>query len=76
MAVNVCHCCLRGHEEKVLWILRKLRGHAPHAEQELEYIRVNLQQKKSDWKTLFSKVIRPTLLIAIGLAVISTSNGN
>ncbi len=66
----------RGHEEKALWILQKLRGHGLHAEQELEHIRVNLQQQKGDWRTLFSKIIRPTLFIAIDLAVISTSNGN
>ncbi|EAX33375.1 sugar porter family MFS transporter [Coxiella burnetii] len=65
----------RGHEEKALWILRKLRGHGPHAEQELEHIRASLQQQKGDWRTLFPKIIRPTLFIAIGLAVFQQVTG-
>lgn len=59
-----------------LEILRRIRGHNhPHVEAELKSIQASLQTQRSDWRLLFSKTLRPALLIGIGLAVVQQVTG-
>lgn len=65
----------RGDEEQAMAVLNKIRGFSPMVRQEFELIKASLEQQKGDWKMLFSKTIRPTLLIGAGLALIQQVTG-
>lgn len=65
----------QGGDEKALKILQKLRGVGPEAQRELEQIRTTLQQQKGSWKVLFSKIVRPTLIVGAGLAIFQQVTG-
>jgi sugar porter (SP) family MFS transporter len=65
----------RGQYTKALGILRRIRGNEEQANTELSAIKATLQDKQGDWKMLFSKGIRPTIYIGIGLAVIQQVTG-
>lgn len=64
-----------GQEERALAILHKIRGYGPHALKELEEVKESLKQQKGNWKMLFSKTIRPTLMIGAGLALFQQVSG-
>jgi sugar porter (SP) family MFS transporter len=64
-----------GQEEQALAVLHKIRGHGPHAIKEFEEIKESLKQQKGNWRMLFSKTIRPTLVIGAGLALFQQVSG-
>lgn len=61
--------------EHALHILRRIRGDHSVAERELKGIQASLALQQNNWTLLFSKSIRPALLIGIGLAVIQQVTG-
>lgn len=65
----------RGHQQKALEILRRIRGDGVQAEAELAAIQSSLQQQQGNWKMLFGRIIRPTILIGVGLAIIQQVTG-
>ncbi len=65
----------RGDERQALSILNLIHGHAETVQREFDLIKDSLEQQKGTWKLLFSKKIRPTLLIAAGLAFIQQITG-
>ena len=65
----------QGHYAKALEILHRLRGTFDAAEKELEAIRATVTNERMEWKVLFSKTIRPVVVIGIGLAVLQQVTG-
>ena len=65
----------RGEEQQALNILNRIHGHAETVQRQFDLIKSSLEQQKGTWKLLFSKKIRPTLLIAAGLAFIQQITG-
>ncbi len=70
----------RGNEQETLMILRKIRGHEKLARDEFRQIKASLAKQqessgKASWKMLFSKHVRPALLIAAGLAFLQQVTG-
>ncbi len=65
----------QGHYEKAFAILRRIRGNDDQAETEITAIKATLQHKRGDWKMLFSKTIRPTLMVGVVLAIIQQVTG-
>lgn len=65
----------RGDEVQAMAILKSLRGFSPLVQKEFELIRESLKQQKGNWKMLFSKTIRPTLIIGGGLALLQQITG-
>ena len=65
----------QGYYGKALEILHRLRGSLDLAEKELESIRATVTKERMEWKMLFSKTIRPVVIIGIGLAVLQQVTG-
>ncbi|PHQ78131.1 MAG: MFS transporter [Coxiella sp. (in: Bacteria)] len=65
----------QGLEQKALAILNKIHGRTQAIQNEFELIKSSLKQEKGSWKMLFSKMIRPTLLIGSGLAFLQQVTG-
>ena len=65
----------QGYYGKALEILHRLRGGLDLAEKELEAIRATVTKERMEWKVLFSKTIRPVVIIGIGLAVLQQVTG-
>ncbi len=56
--------------EHALLILRRIRGEHIEVEAELQSIKDSLSVQKTHWSALFSKNIRPALMVAAGLAIV------
>lgn len=65
----------RGFENKAKATLLRIRSREQEVETELSAIRNNLQHQHGSWKTLFSPLIRPTIVIGVGLAIIQQVTG-
>jgi sugar porter (SP) family MFS transporter len=65
----------QGLENKALKILNKIHGKTESVQNEFELIKSSLKQQQGSWKMLFSKVVRPTLLIGAGLAFMQQVTG-
>lgn len=63
------------HKSRALDTLKRLRNTEHDAEREYAQIEETLGHPKGSWKVLFSKMIRPTLVIGIGLAVLQQVSG-
>lgn len=64
-----------GHLKKALKILRKIRGDGANIQAEIDEIQKSLKVQKGDWHMLFSKVVRPTVIIGVGLAFFQQVTG-
>lgn len=65
----------KGMIEKARAVLKRTRTSTAHAEAELKEIQSSLNQQKGNWKMLFSKMVRPTLIIGAGLALLQQVTG-
>jgi len=65
----------RGHSEKALAILQRIRGNDDQAQRELTAIQASLQQQQGHWKVLFSPFIKSVLIIGVGLAILQQVTG-
>jgi sugar porter (SP) family MFS transporter len=65
----------RGETEKALAILERIHGNKQQATDELTAIQNSLKSQKQNWRMLFSPVVRSTLTIGVGLAVIQQVTG-
>ncbi len=65
----------RGRESEALAALNQIHGNNEASQSQLDLIRASLVQQKGDWRLLFSATIRPTLLIAGGLALLQQVTG-
>jgi sugar porter (SP) family MFS transporter len=65
----------RGREAEALQALDKINGGNGSSHEQLENIKKSLSQQPGDWRLLFSKSIRPVLLIAAGLALLQQVTG-
>ncbi len=65
----------QGREKEALAALKQIHGDNIDTQAQLNLIRASLQHQKGDLKTLFSSLIRPTLLIAGGLALLQQVTG-
>lgn len=65
----------QGLENKALKILNKIHGKTESVQNEFETIKSSLKQQQGSWKMLFSKIVRPTLLIGAGLAFMQQVTG-
>lgn len=64
----------KGYPERALAILRRIRH--PHiATQELAEIQASLLEQHGNYKQLFSKIVRKTVIIAAGLALLQQVTG-
>jgi sugar porter (SP) family MFS transporter len=63
------------HKIRALDTLKRLRNTEHDAQKEYAQIEETLKHPRGSWKVLFSKVIRPTLLIGVGLAVLQQVSG-
>lgn len=64
-----------GHKARALDTLKRLRNTEHDAHREFEQIEETLKHPKGSWGVLFNKVIRPTLLIGVGLAILQQVSG-
>lgn len=64
-----------GENEKALFILNKLRKDSSIAKNELEEIKISLENESNSWKELFLPNIRNTLWIGIGLSLMQQITG-
>ncbi len=60
---------------RALATLKRLRHDEYHAHKEYDQIEETLKHPRGSWKVLFSKAIRPTLIIGVGLAVLQQVSG-
>lgn len=65
----------KGHHNKALAILRRIRGGDRDVDHEVSAIRATLSQNKARWSLLFSKRVRPVVIIGAGLAVLQQVTG-
>ena len=65
----------KGHHDKALAILRRIRGGDRDVDHEVSAIRATINQEKVKWHLLFSKRIRPVVIIGLGLAVLQQVTG-
>lgn len=65
----------KGRHTQALKTLIRLRGNEIQANEELSEIEVSLKHQKGNWKLVFSKLVRPTLIIGIGMAVLQQVTG-
>src|SRR5260370_1303315 len=65
----------RGREREALAALNKIHGESAASREQLAMIKASLSQQQGDWRMLFSKIIRPTLFIAGGLALLQQVTG-
>lgn len=60
---------------KALHILRRIRHSEVHVQMEFQAIQESVKQSQDNWRALFSKALRPTLVIGVGLAVLQQVTG-
>jgi sugar porter (SP) family MFS transporter len=66
----------RGREAEAMESLKKILGQDENAcAEQLQIIKNSLSQQKGNWRLLFSPIIRPTLFIAGGLALLQQVTG-
>lgn len=65
----------KGKKEEALKILERIWGKNANIHEELEGIEKSLQKQRGSWKMLFSKRVRITLVIGMGLAAIQQVTG-
>lgn len=65
---------LKGATDKARETLQKIRAEH-NVEEELQAIRESFSLKKADWGFLFSKYLRPVLLIGLGLGILQQAVG-
>lgn len=65
----------KGHHNKALAILRRIRGGDRNVDHEVSAIRATINQDKARWSLLFSKKIRPVVIIGAGLAILQQVTG-
>ncbi len=65
----------RGEEAQALMILNKIHGDSHTVQTEFDLIKASLAQQEGSWRMLFSKKIRPTLIIGAGLALVQQVTG-
>lgn len=63
-----------GYSDKARDVLKRIRGSAD-VEDELSSIKKVLKQTKPAWRDLFSPVVKPALLLGLGLAVLRQLTG-
>jgi len=61
--------------DHALEILRRIRGNHESVEAELQAIQASLATQSNDWTLLFTKTLRPALVIGLGLAIIQQVTG-
>jgi sugar porter (SP) family MFS transporter len=64
-----------GKDVAALRILKKIRGTALQAEDELREIKDSLRTQSGSWAELFKPFIRPALLVGVGLAILQQATG-
>lgn len=65
----------KGHYNKALITLRRIRGSNHDVDHEVDDIQATLQQGKAPWHFLFSKKVRPVVIIGAGLAILQQVTG-
>lgn len=65
----------KGHYNKAAAILRRIRGGQRDIDHELRMMRGHLNQMQGSWRILFSKTIRPVVIIGAGLAILQQITG-
>ena len=65
----------QGHNQKAIDILRRIRGGDENVDKELNDIHANMKEGKGNWRLLFSKRIRPVVIIGAGLAIMQQATG-
>ncbi|MEO8400644.1 MAG: sugar porter family MFS transporter [Gammaproteobacteria bacterium] len=65
----------KGQTEKALAVLTRIYLNPQQAQHELSAIQTTLQHQSGNWKQLFSPLIRSTLTIGIGLAILQQVTG-
>jgi sugar porter (SP) family MFS transporter len=65
----------KGHHNKALAVLRLIRGGDRNVDHEVSAIRATLSEEKGTWRVLFSKKIRPVVIIGAGLAILQQVTG-
>ncbi len=65
----------KGRMERALQVLRRIRGEHFPVEQELESIRQSMHVQHTHWRILFSSLLRPVLIVGVGLTIIQQVTG-
>ncbi len=65
----------KGHHDKALAVLRRIRGGDRDIDHEVSAIRATLKQNKAPWYLLFSPRIRSVVIIGVGLAILQQVTG-
>jgi sugar porter (SP) family MFS transporter len=65
----------RGNTDLAYKVLQKIHGNSKLAKEELTSIQESLLKQPQNWRTLFSPMVRSTLTIGIGLAVLQQVTG-
>lgn len=60
---------------KALEVLRRIRQSDEHAQQEFLTIQDSVKQHNDNWRVLFTRTLRPTLIVGVGLAVLQQVTG-
>ena len=69
---------IKGHHNKALAVLRRIRGGNREVDHEVSEIRAMIDQSqkgKAQWYLLFSKTIRPVVIIGVVLAIMQQVTG-
>jgi sugar porter (SP) family MFS transporter len=64
----------RGHVDQARAVLQQIRG-SDQVEGELGEIRHSLTQQKGDWSELLSPLLRPAMIVGVGLAIAQQITG-
>ncbi len=64
----------RGHLDQAREVLKKIRT-PEQMESEVKQIQSSVSQQKEDWSELFSKFLRPAMVVGIGLAIAQQITG-
>jgi MFS transporter, SP family, galactose:H+ symporter len=64
----------RGHMDQALAVLKRIRA-PEHVEGELSQIRESMAQQKASWSELLSPLLRPAMIVGVGLAVADQVTG-
>ena len=64
----------RGHIDQARAVLKRIRG-TEQVESELSEIQKSVSQQKGDWSELLSPLLRPAMIVGIGLAVAQQITG-
>jgi SP family galactose:H+ symporter-like MFS transporter len=64
----------RGHLDQAREVLKRIRN-PEEAEREVKQIQSSVAQQKGNWSELFSKLLRPAMVVGIGLAIAQQITG-